>query len=381
MAGYVNGPQAAEWGRQRLDIAGEWPAVLVDLDLRYWADPKACDYQKRPSIRLLAAAWGWHRCRVERLLKRDNTETTPRQHRDNTETVDPLPKDAFEDERDNTETTPRQHRDNTETPPLYKRARASPSPSPPPSRKASSPPSTADGWAALSTRTVKALNAAGLHTPEAVAALTRRELKTRPGIGDKTASEIFIALDSLGLTFRPEPAKEPAIGKDVKPLTDAWARIWLNRRGHKYGWSWFKRDRRAARDFFGLCGTDVDLFERAVGHYFDAEDAGQWPERPASFSKAAHNASDWVNSARQVNGKGHTPANLKAEAAAVLGKINVLIRDRRWRPADLGDSPHADAARAGLAACGGIDDFRRSRDEIGDRIRFVAGYVERRSNP
>ena len=246
-------------------------------------------------------------------------------------------------------------------------------------REKSSPPSTADGWAALSTRTVKALSAAGLHTPEAVAALTRREIKTRPGIGDKTANEIFIALDSLGLTFRPEPAKEPAIRKDVKPLTDAWARIWLSRRGHKYDWSWFKRDRRAARDFFGLCGTDVDLFERAVGHYFDAEDAGQWPERPASFSKAAHNASDWVNSARQVNGKGHTPANLKAEAAAVLGKINVLIRDRRWRPADLGDSPHADAARAGLAACGGIDDFRRSRDEIGDRIRFVAGYIERRT--
>jgi hypothetical protein len=74
-------------------------------------------------------------------------------------------------------------------------------------------------------------------------------------------------------------------------------------------------------------------------------------------------------------------SGLKAEAAAVLGKINVMIRDPRWNPADLGDSEHAEAARAGLAACGGIDDFRRSRDEIGDRIRFVAGYLERRSNP
>ena len=33
MAGYVNGPQAAEWGRQRLDIEGEWPPVLVELVL------------------------------------------------------------------------------------------------------------------------------------------------------------------------------------------------------------------------------------------------------------------------------------------------------------------------------------------------------------
>ena len=37
-------------------------------------------------------------------------------------------------------------------------------------------------------------------------------------------------------------------------------------------------------------------------------------------------------------------------------------------------------ARSGRAAdYGGIDDFRRSRDEIGDRIRFVAGYIERRT--
>jgi len=82
-----------------------------------------------------------------------------------------------------------------------------------------------------------------------------------------------------------------------------------------------------------------------------------------------------------ANGSSNGSGSMKAEAAAVLGKINVMIRDPRWNPADLGDSEHAEAARAGLAACGGIDDFRRSRDEIGDRIRFVAGYVERRSNP
>ena len=89
--------------------------------------------------------------------------------------------------------------------------------------------------------------------------------------------------------------------------------------------------------------------------------------------KASPNGSS--NGSGSTNGSG-----LKAEAAAVLGKINVMIRDPRWNPADLGDSEHAEAARAGIAACGGIDDFRRSRDEIGDRIRFVAGYVERRSS-
>ena len=135
MAGYVNGPQAAEWGRQRLDIEGEWPPVLVDLDLRYWADPKACDYQKRPSIRLLAAAWGWHRRRVERRLKRDTTGTLPGQKGDNGGTVDPVSKTTIQPDRDTTGTLPGQKGDNGGTAPLYKRARASPSPDPTPAQE------------------------------------------------------------------------------------------------------------------------------------------------------------------------------------------------------------------------------------------------------
>jgi len=73
--------------------------------------------------------------------------------------------------------------------------------------------------------------------------------------------------------------------------------------------------------------------------------------------------------------------NLKAEAQTVLGKVNGFIRDTRWRPSDLGDGVHAAAARAAIAACGGIDEFRRSSDEIGDRLTFVAAYIEHRQKP
>lgn len=47
MAGFVPGPQATEWGQQRTAIGGEWPPVLVDLDLRYWADPRGRAYRLR----------------------------------------------------------------------------------------------------------------------------------------------------------------------------------------------------------------------------------------------------------------------------------------------------------------------------------------------
>jgi len=315
MAGYVNGPQAAEWGRQRLDIEGEWPPVLVDLDLRYWADPKACDHQKRPSIRLLAAAWGWRRGRVERLLKRDNSETTARQQRDNSETVDPLAKDAFEGERDNSETTARQQRDNSETALLYKRAPASPSPSPPPSQK------TADFVAALAFYNDEVRTA--FDQP-----MNPTKLKASKGQGVHLAAMI------------------KAEGVDDVLEVLAW---WSTAQdeGLPGGAAFHRRQR-----------STLETIRRRFDVYLD---------KARSPYKASPNGSS--------NGSG-----LKAEAAAVLGKINVMIRDPRWSPADLGDSEHAEAARAGLAACGGIDDFRRSRDEIGDRIRFVAGYVERRSS-
>ena len=75
VAGFVPGPQAAWWGRERLCIECEWPELLVDLDLRYWADPKSCDGQTRPSTRQLAATWGWTKSRADRYIKRDSCGT------------------------------------------------------------------------------------------------------------------------------------------------------------------------------------------------------------------------------------------------------------------------------------------------------------------
>ena len=57
--GHVQGVPAAAWERDRTQIAGRWPEVLVRLDLAYWSDPLCCGGQRRPSVRTLAATWGW----------------------------------------------------------------------------------------------------------------------------------------------------------------------------------------------------------------------------------------------------------------------------------------------------------------------------------
>ena len=69
MAGWIP-TDAAAWLRDRCRIPTPWPEVLVITDLRFWANPKACDYRERPSVRDLAATWGWGKNRVCRWVGR-----------------------------------------------------------------------------------------------------------------------------------------------------------------------------------------------------------------------------------------------------------------------------------------------------------------------
>lgn len=57
------------WEVDRLDFPRPWPRRWVHQDLRFWHDPKACGGVPRPSVRELAATWGWSRSAVHRLLQ------------------------------------------------------------------------------------------------------------------------------------------------------------------------------------------------------------------------------------------------------------------------------------------------------------------------
>ena len=71
MSGWTPVPHE-HWEADRLEVVGvRWPRSLAILDLRYWADPLACRRKPRPSIRELAAVWGWSSSRVHRLIASD----------------------------------------------------------------------------------------------------------------------------------------------------------------------------------------------------------------------------------------------------------------------------------------------------------------------
>jgi len=65
------------WGAQRLHVCGPWPESLAVLDLRYWADPLACDKRPRPSTRALGRAWGWSESKARRFIGRQGSWADP----------------------------------------------------------------------------------------------------------------------------------------------------------------------------------------------------------------------------------------------------------------------------------------------------------------
>lgn len=76
MAGWVPF-DVTTWGAQRLSQPGPWVEALAVLDLRYWADSKACEGRKRPSHRRLGEAWGWHHSKVGRFINQQGTWADP----------------------------------------------------------------------------------------------------------------------------------------------------------------------------------------------------------------------------------------------------------------------------------------------------------------
>lgn len=87
--GHVQGVPSDAWERDRTQIAGRWPEVLVRLDLAYWSDPICCAGQRRPSIRALAQTWGWSPSAAGRVIaawdaaqQRDTDGTPVGQSRD-----------------------------------------------------------------------------------------------------------------------------------------------------------------------------------------------------------------------------------------------------------------------------------------------------------
>lgn len=149
MAGFVNGPPAAQWGVQRCHIGGTWPTVLVDMDLRYWADPIACARQVRPSIRILGDTWGWKKTRVADYVKAaDSWRTLGGQVTDNWRTLYNEQRRNMKPNPDTCRTPAGQSADSDRTPPIDTRARTSPSPSPSPSRKTKAVQDPSADWTA-----------------------------------------------------------------------------------------------------------------------------------------------------------------------------------------------------------------------------------------
>ena len=156
MSGWIPMP-AQDWLDQRADIAGEWPEVLVVMDLRFWADPIACGGRKRPSLRSLSGLWGWSRGRTERFVadsgrwadphktggttvgqQRDTGGTSAGQNRDSRPPSKAGNQDELGQVRDSRGTPVGQQRDTTETPPKGDtRVSPTPSPTPTPSPKTS----------------------------------------------------------------------------------------------------------------------------------------------------------------------------------------------------------------------------------------------------
>jgi hypothetical protein len=137
-----------------------------------------------------------------------------------------------------------------------------PAPEPPP---VAQPPEPLDLPALLDGdhRLVAPLVAAGITTPEALTALTAREVQLRPGIGPKRVLAIAAALQRHGLTFAADGASrapEATSRPGLRRLTDGWCRAVLDRTGRAYRWtpSGPDSDQRAAAALYDAVGWDED---------------------------------------------------------------------------------------------------------------------------
>jgi len=184
---------------------------------------------------------------------------------------------------------------------------------------------------ALAAQQRRALDSAGLTTPEAVAALTRSELLKRPGVGPATATAVIGWLAQHGLALRPEKPKAPK--PSAKPWTDIWAEVWLDRRGTAYRFGEWWRASRDALAFAEACRDDSDEFRRCCGVFHGWVDSGDWKAKPPTLERARYKVEALRNETpprRRGEYTGPTP-----EAAAENERRKQLfLADRAKRQAE-----------------------------------------------
>lgn len=299
-----------EWDTARTTLTAgglAWPEELMRHDLRWWASKVRLGYATRiPGARTLAEHWNVSRKVAARVMRNEAlwmdprfpcgegadtgrpiatsgpTKGPPAQQQDEVINEDG-PTAGHERAADGTQkghtrvdthhTTPH-HKNNPPTPQAADATRG-----------AFDPLSVLN----LSGRVEKACRAAGLTTPEAMAALSPSELRKRPGIGAKAVGEVAAALTREGFTMQPDAPKKAhghALTADEKAITDAWAAAWkATHDGNAYRWDLGPQggERRQVQRVLSMLGSDgPETVERAAMAYLEAHARGEaWPHNEA----------------------------------------------------------------------------------------------------
>lgn len=108
------------------------------------------------------------------------------------------------------------------------------------------------------------LKLAGIHTVEALTALTGAEVRNRKGMGPKRVMAVHDALRAHGLDFAPEATKARKTPKGefpgMKNLTDRWCAFFERATGQKYMWTSGGQtsDNKAAQAIYTAVGWSAD---------------------------------------------------------------------------------------------------------------------------
>ena len=185
------------------------------------------------------------------------------------------------------------------------------------------------GRSLLLTTQRKALAAAGLDTPAAVAALTRTELGNREGIGPKSVDRIAAWLASQGLALRPEAPKAPK--PNAKPYTDAWGLVWLSRRGTKYQFGEWHRSSADAAGLAEACGHDIEVYRRCCEAFHDLIDAEDWLANPPTLGRARQQSASLLNAMPRRSRGTYTPPSdeERARNTAAGERLRARLQQQR----------------------------------------------------
>jgi hypothetical protein len=147
--------------------------------------------------------------------------------------------------------------------------------------------------------------------------MPRSSARKLQGLGPKAVEELDRWLRARGQTWAPEPARAttPAIPPEVRPLTDAWGRLYRERYGQGYPWQLQGADRVHVQGWAEACGGSEQRFVDGVLRYFEAVDAGQtWPQgEPAQVRHFTRELAKWLsNQGPAIRGE-YRPAEPRLE--------------------------------------------------------------------